>query len=140
MIRGSDNSYIVWCRRLLLYHIATISGIRTLGIVGFYDIIWAIQGLISNKLYLNGAITEPFNGKNCHILKFIAVQSNTQHDIVDSAFNKIMNHDVINKVIAIQVEVVDHYFRIIKAFFKGFQCFRLLKQIHDSEQIQVVTW
>ena len=55
------------------------------------------------------------------------------------AVNKILNHYVVDKIIVIQVEVIDPGIFIIQGFFETFKCFRFLEQVHHGVKVEVVT-
>jgi hypothetical protein len=55
------------------------------------------------------------------------------------SFHIVRNRNIIYKVIAVQVQVVDHGFLVIQALFKSFQGFRILEQIHHSIEVKIVS-
>jgi hypothetical protein len=53
--------------------------------------------------------------------------------------NVILDHDVVDKIIVVKVEVVDPGIFVIQASFETFKCFRFLEQVHHCIKVEVVT-
>jgi hypothetical protein len=122
-------------------YIATVSGVGCLGILGLDDVVFAVKSFVANQLYHDGTVAFFLNHNNSHVLVLILVECNTHYDVVHIAvlILVVVNHYVIHVTIVVQVEVVDHFFRVIEFSFKGFQGFRLLEDIHHGIEVQVVT-
>ena len=115
-----------------------ISRIRCFGINGFHNIIGPIKRLIPDKLDLHCAIPQFLHNENSHILLLILVECCTQDNGVYSSIHVIGNRDIVNEIVPIKVQVIDHVFTVIEASLKSFQGFRLLEQIHDSIEVKIV--
>jgi len=74
-------------------------------------------------LNLHGSIRHLLHHENTYILLLIAIQGRTHNYIVNIPIDKIGNRNIINEVVTIQVEVIDHLFFTVQTllkFFKGF--------------------
>jgi hypothetical protein len=87
--------------------IAPVSGIGCLGVDRLYNIIPAVEVRVTYQLYLYLPVTELLNGEDCQVLVLIAVECSAKDYGVNIAVNKIIDRDVVDIVIAVQVEVVD---------------------------------
>lgn len=54
--------------------------------------------------------------------------------------NIIVYHNVIDHVVAIQVEVVYHCTLVIQIPFEIFESFSFLEEFHNCIEIEVITW
>jgi hypothetical protein len=70
-----------------------------------------------------------------NILLLSAIQGGTQNDGVYSTFHIIRNRYVIDELIPVQVQVIDHGLLVVQAPFKTFKRFRLLEQVHHCIEI-----
>jgi hypothetical protein len=51
----------------------------------------------------------------------------------------ICNRDIINEVIPIQIQIIDHVLTVIQASLKSFQGFRFLEKVHHGIEVKIVT-
>jgi hypothetical protein len=75
------------------------------------------------------------NGENGNILVLLLIKSHTQNDAVNIILLIVKNHYVINTVIVIQIQVVDHGFGFIQLPFECLKGFGILEEIHYGKQI-----
>ena len=87
----------------------------------FYDVIFPVEILIPNKLDLHLSVCKPLHNKYCNILALGRTDGITDHYIMNISVDIINNHQVVNHVIPVKIEVVYHSILIIKILFKFFQ-------------------
>jgi hypothetical protein len=102
---------------------------------GFNNIIWTVECLIPDKLYLHSSIIHFFHNENSDILLFVSVQSRTHNDGMDISFLIIRNRNIIYELITVQVQVINHGLIIIQASLKSFQGLWFLEQVHYGIEI-----
>lgn len=137
MIRSTHNGNILYIS--LFNNIATVSRIGPLSIVGLNDIIGPVKCFITDQLYLYRSVGKSLYHKYCHILVFMLIDGYSQHDIVNITIHIVKHHDVVNVIISGEVEVVDHPFRVIQSSLESLKGFRLLKEVHNGKQIEVIS-
>ena len=118
---------------------ATVAGIRCFSIYGFNDVVSSVKRLIADELYLYRSVAELLHGEDCHILVFVAVEGCTQHYVVNIAVDIVGDSQVINHVVAVEVEVVDPGVLVVEISLEGFESLRLLEKLHHCVEIQIVT-
>lgn len=106
---------------------------------GFDDVILAIKVFIADQLNLDLAPVVLVNGKNGYVLVFLLVDGDLQYYGVVISISIIDHFDIVDQVIAVQVEVVDFSIGGIEVTFKPFECFRLLEEVHHGVEVQVIT-
>lgn len=116
-------------------HVARIWSSSVLGIIGFYNVVLPVKQLVANQLYLNGAVVKLLNSKYGYVLCFMLIDCNPQNNVVHIPINIIIHHDVIDHVVAIQVEVVHQSVFIVQISFKIFEGFRFLEEFHYCIEI-----
>jgi hypothetical protein len=133
IVRGSNHIYIV------SVGFSGIPRIGGFGIDWLHNIIRSIQGLIPDQLDLHCAVPEFLHNENSHILLLATVKGCTQDNGVYIPIHIISNRNIIDKVVPIQIQVVDHVLTVIQASLKSFQGFRLLEQVHHGIEVKIVT-
>ena len=118
---------------------AFVAGIRCLCIYRFNYIISSVQRFITDELYLHCSVAELFNREDGHILVLVTVKGRTQHYGMDISFGEVGNGNVINHVVTVKVEVVYPGVLVVEASLEGFKGLRLLEEIHDCVEVQIVT-
>jgi len=114
IVGGGDNGHI-----LPLDGPSFVTGIRRLSIVWFNNVIPSVKSFVTDKLYLDLAVTKLLNGEYCHILELVAVKHRTDYYCVDIAVDIIGHSQIIYITIVVQVKVVDPGVLFVKASFKG---------------------
>jgi len=98
-----------------------ISRIGRFGIDRFNNIIRSIERLIPDQLDLHFSVPKLFHYKNSDVLLLVAVQCGTQNNGMYISVDIVRNGNIIYKVIAVQVQVIDHGLLIIQTLLKSFQ-------------------
>ena len=119
--------------------IAPVAGIDCLSVVRLDDVIFPVQIRIAYQLYLHLSVTELLDSENGQVLVLISVESGAQNNRVYITVYIILNCDVVDKVVVVQVEIVDPGIFIIQVSLETFKCFRFLEQVHHCIQVKVVT-
>jgi len=123
-----------------VFAVAIVSGIGCLGVVRLDNVIPPVQIRVADQLYLHLSVTKLLDSEDCKVLVFVPVECGSQHNRMNVAVNKILDHDVVDKIIVVKVEVIDPGIFIIQVFFETFKCFRFLEQVHHGVKVEVVTW
>jgi hypothetical protein len=119
--------------------LSRVPGIRGLGVDRLNDVIWTVEGLVPDQLDLYRSVPQLLNHEHSYILLIVAVQLSAKDDGVYLSLGIIGNRDVIDVVVAVQVQVVDHGLLVVQAPFECFQCLGFLEQVHHGIQVQVVS-
>jgi hypothetical protein len=67
------------------------------------------------------------------------VKCYTKNNVVQIILSVIENHNVVNIIIVVQIEVVNHLLRVVKLALKCLKRFRALEEIHHGIKVEVVT-
>jgi hypothetical protein len=139
--RPGCNFIIGGCDHLYISPVGLpgVARIGRFGVDRFDDIVTSVQRLVANQLDLNSTVTQFFNYKNGNVLLLILVQGGTKHNGMHFSVWIVCNSDVIDVVIAVQVQVVDRRLLIIQTSLKFFEGLRLLEQVHHGVEVQVVS-
>jgi len=127
------NSYFVI--PYIVSHVARIWSRSVFGVVGFNNVVLSVKQLVANQLYLNGTVVKLLNSKYGYVLCFTLIDCNPQNNVVHISIDIVIHHDVIDHVVAIQVEVVHQSVFIVQLSFEIFECFRFLEQFHYCIEI-----
>jgi hypothetical protein len=128
-----NNSYLVI--PYTVSHVARVWSCSVFGVIGFYNVVFSVKQLVANQLYLHGTVVKLLNSKHGYVLCFTLIDCNPQNNVVHIPIDIIIHHDVIDHVVAIQVEIVHQSVFIIQISFKIFEGFRFLKQFHYCIEI-----
>ncbi len=120
-------------------YLAGVSRIGRFGIDRFDDIVGAVEGLIPDQLDLDSSAGQLLHHENGHVLLFVTAQGRTQHNVVHIPVHIVGNRNIIDQVIAVQVQVVNHLILAVEAPLKLLEGLRFLEQVHDGIEIQVVS-
>jgi hypothetical protein len=102
-------------------HISGISRIRRFSIDGFHNIVRSVESLIPDQLDLHRSVPQFFHHEDSNILLLVAVQCRPKDDGVYISIDIIRNRYIINQIISVQVQVINHGLLIVQAPLKSFQ-------------------
>jgi hypothetical protein len=88
---------------------------------------------------LCGSVRKLLHHEHGDVLLLILVQGRTQNDVVNIPIDKIRNRNIINEVVTIQVQIIDHLFLTVQRLLKFLQGLRFLEKVHDGIEVKVVS-
>lgn len=107
-------------------------------LIGFNDVVFSVKVFIPDELDQYLSVVFFLHKKYSHILVFAIAYRHAQGNGVQISIHIVRNPDIVNVIVAIQVQIIDLGFLVVQFSFKTFQCFRLLKQFQYSVKVQVI--
>jgi hypothetical protein len=98
-----------------------VSRIARFGIDGFYNIIRSVERLIPDQLNLHGSVRQVLHHENGYVLLLITIQGRAKNDTVNIPINIIRNCNIINEVVTIHIQIIDHRLLTVQVLLKFFQ-------------------
>jgi len=138
LVESCGYSRTIIVRFGYVHAIPTVARIGGLCINWLNNVAGTIKGFVSNQLNLHRTVGKSFNHNYSYILILSLVKRNPKNNIMQIVLGVIENHDVINIIIVVQIEVVNHLLRIVKLALKSLKRFSALEEIHHGVKIKVV--
>jgi hypothetical protein len=107
-------------------------------IVGFDDVVLAVQGFIPDDLHVHSVLRGLFDFDDRHVLRLTLAEVNLQNDIVSVVYDVVVHTDVVDPLIPVQIEVVDVQRIRIQSLLEFFESWRLLEDRQDGIQVEII--